>query len=431
VTSQSPRQIAYSVLKRWAAGMGFAENLLRGAFEKNVLTYKDRAFCQELVFGVIRWQALLDWLIKQKVHEKTPPLRTRILIRMGLYQMIMMDRVPPYAAVNESVKLAKALGFKTPDVSFVNAVLRAFASDLENTEQLIARIQKEEPSVGYSHPAWLYRRWVARYGLEKTVKLMEWDNIPPPIFARVNNLKVDRDKLLERWDYEKVKWEPFTASWLTNVEFFRIEPSGNPEALGSFKDGWFYIQDPSTALAVMMLEPAPGERILDYCAAPGGKTTLMAQLMKNNGFIRAVEISKRGLRLLAENCTRLGITIVEAGDTPPAEGEMFDRVLIDVPCSNTGVLRRRVEVRWRLSDLELSRLVSTQNKLLEKATRHVKPGGLVVYSTCSLEPEENAGVVNAFLSRHPEFELETLRQLLPFEDRVDGAFVAALRRKAS
>jgi 16S rRNA (cytosine967-C5)-methyltransferase len=210
---------------------------------------------------------------------------------------------------------------------------------------------------------------------------------------------------------------------------FELKSHPPLNSLASFRDGWFYIQDPSTLLAVRELDPQPGETILDLCAAPGGKTTCLAQLMKNEGKIVACDISEERLKLIEENCARLGVTCVETVLSSALGSRLstFDRILVDAPCSNSGVMRRRVDLRWRISPEEISRLRQTQLDLLKLAATKLKPGGVLVYSTCSLEPEENSEVVKEFLRGHQNFKLEPERQLLPFADDVDGAFVARLK----
>jgi len=201
--------------------------------------------------------------------------------------------------------------------------------------------------------------------------------------------------------------------------------------LPSFKDGWFYVQDPSTLLAVRELGAKPGESVLDLCAAPGGKTAFIAELMENRGRITAQDREPDRLELIRENCARLGVTCVEASIAPMGiiakPSKRFDRVLVDAPCSNTGVMRRRVDLRWRIRPEEIERLSTAQLELLRQAAPRVKPGGILVYSTCSLEPEENGAVVKQFLAEHPDFTLEQERELTPFADGVDGAYVARLR----
>ena len=221
------------------------------------------------------------------------------------------------------------------------------------------------------------------------------------------------------------------CDWLEENLIFELKSHPPLSSLASFRDGWFYIQDPGTLLAVCKLGPQPGETILDSCAAPGGKTTFIAQLMNNQGRIVAQDVSDERLKWIQENCARLGVTCVEtilpsAFNLQPSTG--FDRILVDAPCSNTGVMRRRVDLRWRIQPKEIQRLHDIQRNLLQQAAAKLKPGGVLVYSTCSLEPEENGEVVKQFLSEHAEFRLEYEHELLPFVDNVDGAYVAKLIR---
>jgi 16S rRNA (cytosine967-C5)-methyltransferase len=262
-----------------------------------------------------------------------------------------------------------------------------------------------------------------------------------------------------------VEYDFVRRDWLEENLVFELKSHPPLSSLASFRDGWFYIQDPGTLLAVCKLGPQPGETILDFCAAPGGKTTFIAQLMNNRGRIVAQDVSEERLKWIQENCARLGVTCVDTllntprpgplpvwrgegersetaqkhplappkrgeGGRRPGEGiEQFDRVLVDAPCSNTGVMRRRVDLRWRIQPAEIERLRAAQLDLLQQAATRVKPGGVLVYSTCSLEPEENGEVVKQFLSDHAGFKLESERELLPFADNVDGAYVARLERK--
>ncbi|MEY4916700.1 MAG: hypothetical protein RL616_613 [Verrucomicrobiota bacterium] len=289
-------------------------------------------------------------------------------------------------------------------------------------------MKNSQPALGWSHPEWLVEKWRKNFGDEKTLALLAWNNTPPKTFARVNTLKADAVKLFERWRDEGVEYDSAARDWTgEHMAFeFKLHPPLN--SLGSFRDGWFYVQDPSTLLAPVLLGAQPGETILDLCAAPGGKATFIAQQMNNEGKIMAQDVDQVRLRLVKDNCSRLGVTNVEtilpsAFELQPAT---FDRILIDAPCSNTGVMRRRVDLRWRIQSVEIERLRTAQLGLLKQAAAKLKPGGVLVYSTCSLEPEENLEVVKAFLTAHTNFKLETERQLLPFTDGVDGAYVAKL-----
>ena len=427
VSGQNPRQIAAEVLWQRRAGGDFTESLLERALAKAGLSTVDRALCQELVYGVVRWQAALDWLAGRKTdgREQDPGLQN--LLRLGLYQIFWLDRIPDHAAVHETVELARRNGF-SPQAGFVNAILRGYLREAGETQKLLAGLKTSQPPLGWSHPEWLVARWQKRWGAEKTAQLLEWNNTPPKTFARVNRLKAEAGPLLEKWRAEGVEYDSFRREPLEENLVFELKSHPPLASLVSFRQGWFYIQDPSTLVAPTLLGAQPGETILDFCAAPGGKTTFLAQLMNNQGRIVAQDISGERLKLIRENCTRLGVTCVEpilfsAFSLQPSA---FDRILVDAPCSNTGVMRRRVDSRWRIQPEEILRLQRTQLALLERAAARLKPGGVLVYSTCSLEPEENQEVVNRFLYQHTGFKLESERELLPFVNNMDGAFVARL-----
>ena len=456
VNEQKPREIAVRVLQQRRAGGKFIEDLLETALHGAQLSSADRALCQEIVYGIVRWQATLDWLIARKTdgREQKPALQN--LLRLGLYQIFRLDRIPDHAAVNETVELAKQNGFGA-QAGFVNAVLRGYLREHDETKKLLAGLKISQPALGWSHPEWLVARWQKRWGIEKTASLLEWNNTPPKTFARVNTLKTDAGKLLEKWRDENVEYDFVRRDFFgradpalrdqdarqrvpTDFENLVFELKSHPplSSLASFRDGWFYIQDPGTLLAACKLGPQPGETILDFCAAPGGKTTFIAQLMNNQGRVVAQDVSDERLKWIQENCQRLGVTCVETvlpstlNHTPNAFGAQpstgFDRVLVDAPCSNTGVMRRRVDLRWRIQPAEIERLRTAQLDLLQQAATQVKPGGVLVYSTCSLEPEENGEVVKQFLNEHADFKLESEHELLPFADQVDGAYVAKLIR---
>jgi 16S rRNA (cytosine967-C5)-methyltransferase len=472
VSGQKPREIAVRVLQQRRAGGKFIEDLLETALQGAQLSSADRALCQEIVYGIVRWQATLDWLIARKTdgREQKPALQN--LLRLGLYQIFRLDRIPDHAAVNETVELAKQNGFGA-QAGFVNAVLRGYLREHDETKKLLAGLKNSQPALGWSHPEWLVARWQKRWGIEKTASLLEWNNTPPKTFARVNTLKFGRagsplpaersqsetgahgvtrptlnnaGDLLARWRDENVEYDFVRRDWFEENLVFELKSHPPLTSLESFRQGWFYIQDPGTLLAVCMLGPQPGETILDFCAAPGGKTTFIAQLMNNQGRVVAQDVSDERLKWIQENCARLGVTCVEvlehrsptrrvgvqasacAPDTLKRELQQFDRILVDAPCSNTGVMRRRVDLRWRIQPEEIERLRTAQLDLLEQAAAQVKPGGVMVYSTCSLEPEENGEVVKQFLSDHADFKLESEHELLPFTDNADGAYVARMKK---
>jgi len=483
LNDQNPRQIAARVLSQRATSSEFTENLLDIALATARLSPADRGLCHELVCGVVRWQATLDRLIARKTdpsRELRPALRN--LLRLGLYQIFWLDRIPPHAAVHETVEQAKRAGYHS-QAGLINAVLRAYLRETDEIRKILADMKISQPALGWSHPEWLVEKWRTRFGDEKTRALLEWNNTPPKTFARINTLKTDAAKLVERWREENVEYDFVTRDWTGENLAFELKAHPPINSLGSFRDGWFYIQDPSTLLAPVLLGAKSGETILDSCAAPGGKTTSIAQQMDDHGRIVACDLDPTRLRLVKDNCARLGVTCVEtqvsglfrphpdplpqereqrmAGSgsssgtvanlaqtfdkarqpfppLPGGEGRgeggqihiLFDRILIDAPCSNTGVLRRRVDLRWRISSEEISRLRKTQLDLLNQAAKQLRPAGVIVYSTCSLEPEENSAVVKEFLAANTSFTLETERQLLPFVDGVDGAYVARLKPSA-
>src|SRR6266511_468551 len=347
--------------------------------------------------------------------------------------MFWLERVPDHAAVNETVSLAKELGFGAQS-GFLNAVLRGYTRERDATRTRLEELKSEQPALGYSHPDWLCERWRSRWGEENLRQLLEWNNTPPITFARVNTLRVEPGNLLEQWRNEAVEYDFFRRDWTGENVVFELKSHPPLAGLRSFQEGWFYVQDPSTLLAVQELNPQPGETLLDLCAAPGGKTTYLAQRMQNRGRIVAQDRYFDRLQIVKMNCDRLGVTIVETsrGESLvfPELNIQFDRILVDTPCSNTGVMRRRVDLRWRIRQEEIQRLRAEQLKLLDHAGAILKPGGTLVYSTCSLEPEENQDLVRQFLALRAEFTLEAGRELLPFADGVDGGYVARLVKRS-
>lgn len=459
VSVQKPREIAGQVLRRHSEAGDYIEILLDRALAQARLSAVDRALCQELVYGVVRWQAALDWLISQKTDGRDQKGMLQILLRLGLYQIFWLNRIPDHAAVNETVELAKAAGFG-PQAGFVNAVLRGYLRDLEPTREKLVELKQTQPAVGYSHPEWLVERWQKRWGAEKTRQLLDWNNTPPRTFARINSLMFGQEALrphppntsgmdtgvrpprrpfldrrfedagdvLAQWRDENVSYDFVRRDWIEDNVVFELKSHPPLAGMPSFQRGLFYVQDPSTLVAPNELDPQPGETVLDLCAAPGGKTTYMAQLMENRGRLLACDNSPDRLKLLRENRDRLGAACVEIVSHVGAMSARFDRILVDAPCSNTGVMRRRVDSRWRIRPEEIGRLQAAQTALLNQASILLKPGGTLVYSTCSLEPEENREVVDVFLRSHSDYQLDYERQLLPFTDNVDGAYVATLAR---
>jgi 16S rRNA (cytosine967-C5)-methyltransferase len=454
LSDQNPRQIAARILSQRQTSGEYTENLLETALASARLSPADRGLCHELVCGVVRWLATLDCLIARKTdpaRQQRPALIN--LLRLGLYQIFWLDRIPPHAAVHETVELARQAGHGS-QAGFINAVLRGYLREAGEIRKILADMKLSQPALGWSHPEWLVARWRRQFGEEKTGELLAWNNLPPKTYARVNTLKMEdgireptsadrvdlpapasakmkeTGDLLTRWREENIEYELFERDWTGGNTVFELKTHPSLARLGSFRDGWYYVQDPSTLLAPRLLDPQPGETLLDLCAAPGGKTTLLAQRIHNQGRIVASDADPNRMKLVRDNCSRLGVTCVEFGKTPPSaeDGRKFDRILVDAPCSNTGVMRRRVDLRWRIQAAELGRLSATQLELLHQAATRLAAGGVLVYSTCSLEAEENSEVVRQFLEAEPGYRLETARQLLPFVEGVDGAYVARLKK---
>ncbi len=421
VRQRKPREIAYRALCAREAGAGFIEDLLDAELAGARLSAADRALAQELAYGVVRWQAPLDWLIELKAPRHPPRPEVQVALRLGLYQLFWLDRVPEHAAVHETVSLVPP-----GPATFVNAVLRAYGREREATRAALEDLKRTDPPWGWSHPAWLWERWAARYGETAARRLLEWDNQPAHTFARVNTLVADPAKLLERWRAEDVDYDFRRYDWVPENLVFELKSLPPPGQLATLREGWFYLQDPSTLLAPHLLAPRPRDRILDLCAAPGGKCTYLAQLVDNDLTRVAVEPSAPRRERLRDNCRRLAAECTVVASLEESPLREFDRILVDAPCSNTGVIRRRLDLRWRVRAGEINRLTQTQLGLLEQAAPYLRPGGRLVYSTCSLEPEENRGVVETFLKQHSEFRLLQDRELFPPDSQTDGAYVAVL-----
>jgi 16S rRNA (cytosine967-C5)-methyltransferase len=444
---------------------GLADELLDRALASSKLNKADRALTTELFYGCLRQRLALEFL-REQLMRKPPRAVVAVLMDLGLYQLFFLKKIPVHAAVHEMVELVKERA-SADEAKFVNAVLRRATRERPTLLAALRAKRETEPWVYYSHPRWLWEQWVARWGREQTEALCEWNNTPPPIYIRLNTLRPLEGRASSLRSSESIRSgvgpsRPSSAPTSASQELdppndIKAEPSGfHPlcwrvaDTAGMFqakswREGRFYVQDPSTLVAVDMLDPQPGESMLDMCAAPGGKTTYIAQKMQNRGRIIAADSSSERLGRLTENCSRLGVNIVTTLATPQAwlaplqaerlggslRGAEFDRVLVDAPCSNTGVLRRRVDLRWRIEEKEITRLAALQGKLLATAARLTRPGGVLVYSTCSLEREENDCVVERFSEQHPEFTLETTRSTFPPRDHVDGAFVARFLRRGT
>ena len=412
MSKPSSRGLALVALQKWRAGEQFADAILGQLLRSSDLAAPDRAFATELFYGVLRNLALLDFWI-DSLRSRHLDHDTRDLLRLGLYQLFVLE-TPEHAAVFETVALAKP-----KSRSLVNGVLR---SATRGKADLVRKASEQDLSVRTSHPQFLVDRWVKNFGEKDTEALCDWNNRPAPVYARINRIKISKDEFLA----QHRDAEPLSA----HENFVRLTNIPH-DALA---DGHCYIQDPSTAAACLLLDPKPGDRVLDACAAPGGKTGYIAELMKNEGFILACDRDTSRVRTLQENLERLGVGISRCvahdwtSRDPLPEDTAFDRILIDAPCTNTGVMRRRVDLRWRLKSESFSRMQAEQLGIVRATIPLLKPGGALVYSTCSIEREENEEVVAAIRREFPFLKLGDQISLVPFRDGFDGAFAAKLIR---
>lgn len=410
------RRLSVEVLEAWQKTPRYASDLLEDKTRQATLSGPNTAFLHDIVLTTLRNLSLLDHWIGHLTNNRHLDHRTRWVLRVGLCQLLLLG-VPSHAAVNETVAAAgRASGL-------VNAVLRRAGREMEG---LLAQRDKLPLAVAWSQPEFLIRRWIKTMGKEKTAALCQWNQQPAETYIRLNRLHEDAE--------DRLAAVPGLAPHATEEDFFLV----NPVPRDALKAGFCYAQDPSTSIAPKMLAPRPGETVLDACAAPGGKTAMLAQMMCGEGTLVACDSSPTRLNRLRENLTRLRAHRVQvmqhdflSQDPPPFGNLLFDRILLDVPCSNTGVMRRRVDVRWRLTEPEFAELAKTQRGIIEAALRLLKPGGSLVYSTCSIDPEENQQLVKAVLAAHPELELLESRLLFPPKDQMDGAYAARLVKKAA
>ena len=393
------------MLERVEADATFADSALEAELTSKRLDARDAALATELAYGTLRWQRYLDWILAPHSRRRLASLdpRVRVLLRMTAYQIAFLERVPAFAAVNDAVTLAP----RAPGVSaFVNAVLRSFARrGPREREPAPPRDPSDALGVRCSFPTWIVERWVARFGREDAESLMRALNERPPLTLRANRLRTTRDELGERLATENgLEWHPTRLA----PEGLVVGPGGAPGEWRAFVEGGFAVQDEASMLIARLLAPEPGSTVADVCAAPGTKTTHLAELMDNRGRILAFDREPARLARVNEAATRLGISIIETREGPverlaPGFAAACDGVLVDAPCSNLGVLRRNPDVKWRRQPSDLVLASRRQSEILAAAATLVRPGGRLVYATCSLEPEENDDVVRAFLAAKPAF----------------------------
>ena len=433
------RLTAVKLLLKMENSDSYSNILLDSALDEAGLSERDRAFASALFYGVTERKMTLDFVIKQYSSMDFGKIEPEALavLRMGIYQMMYMDSVPVSAAVNESVKLCKKLKLFGAQ-GFVNGILRSIARNNMQVDYSGLDVG-ERLSIEYSCPRWIADKWTREYGEENAVKALKASIGAPPIYARVNTVKTTDEDLLRILKKEGIKASinPRLAGCI------RLEKTGDIEQSEAFKEGLFHVQDVASQLCCLTLKPIVNETVLDICAAPGGKSFTMAELMGNNGRVISMDLYEQRVGLIAKGAERLGLRIVEPRENNAArfneELPQADKVLCDVPCSGLGVIRRKPEIKYK-EESEFEELPKLQRAILDVSSRYVKVGGTLVYSTCTLSRAENDEVAQDFANTHPDFspivqpipyagaENSPMRTFFPEEDGGDGFFTAAFRR---
>ncbi len=447
----SAREVALRALRDVDVKDAFANLALDAHLSKSKLAGRDRGLATELTYGVTRRRASIDWALGQVVTrplEQTDPWARNIL-REAVYQILYMERIPRSAAVDEAVELAKKYGHVGVS-KFVNGVLRNLIRRLPDLRWPSPTEGPKALAILHSHPEWLVKEWTERFGVNQAIEMMEASNRVPPLTIRANSLKATREEVAEALKAEEVATEPTPYS-PQGLVVHELTSSSFLDRLKAMKQGLFTVQDESSMLVAPALDPQPGWFVIDMAAAPGGKSTHLAELMKNEGKVLAVDVHDHKVDLIEQNAKRLGATIVEGlcldarevGKLMPAKA---DAILCDVPCSGLGTLARRPDARWRKQATDPQELAPVQRAILESAATALMPGGVLVYSTCTIHPAENQGMVESFLLDHPEFTLDPIRehlpasvpadateggylQLLPHKHGTDGFFIARMRKR--
>jgi 16S rRNA (cytosine967-C5)-methyltransferase len=430
------RTLALELLLRVEREGAYADRLFSSK-SLEALSVRDRAFVRELVLGVLRWKLRLDRIINGYYQRKDKPMtiEVRTVLRLGLLQLLFMDSVPDWAAVSESVSMARTIKDGRSS-GLVNAILRR--TTREGEPPLGTEDPAERLSVLYSHPRWLVVKWLRIFGPETTESILGAGNSKHPITVRVNTLRTNAVSLRDRLGAEGITTEPVDLA----PGYLMVADAHGLFDTDSFREGLFTVQDPATELAVALLDPHPGERILDLCAAPGGKATAIAELSDDKAQVTALDLNAARLGLVTQAAERLGIgsiAFVEGDATSYTAGERYDRVLCDVPCTGTAVFSKRPDMKWRRTPEDSTRMAEVQKSILKNAYDLAKPGGIIVYSTCSLEPEEDEDVIAWFLAQFPadlerderflRFETPAGYRIFPHQMVGTGAFASRLRKR--
>lgn len=417
------RRAAFDILREVKAG-AFSSILL--AAEEPKLKPVDRALTHELVLGVLRWQLWLDKLIEHftKRSVESLDLPVRLSLRLGLYQLRFLTRVPASAAVNESVNLVRSAKVSSA-AAFVNAVLRRAIREADYDPASETTDPIEKLAIETSHPAWLIERWTNAFGSVEAEAFARANNLAPPTAFRI----VDTDEI-RILDCLREAGAIVESSRVAEKAWRVSGATSLVRELAA--EGKIYLQDEASQLVAQTIDLQPGERALDLCAAPGGKTTLIAQHAQDNALIVASDRSEKRLETVikigaSQKLTSIKPLLLDAAQPLPFENSVFDRLLIDAPCSGTGTLRRNPEIRWRISEPDIRELAAQQKLFLNHAARILKPGGQLVYSTCSVERDENEDVIAAFVESHRDFQLQKTTRTWPHREGTDGFFIASFR----
>ncbi len=439
------RQVAFLALKDIDQHQAYTDIALDRVFHHHSLNSQDRGLTCELVYGIVRRQRTLDQLInqlgKKKAHQQPPDLR--LILQIGLYQLRYLDQIPPSAAVNTTVELAKYNGFKSL-TGVVNGILRTYLRLSENNTDILQLPDNIIQKLGvlYSYPDWLISSWIDQFGIEETEKLCIYFNTPAPLDLRVNLLKASVDQVKSALETEDLKVS--TVSELPQA--LRLTGKvGSIEKLPGFAEGWWMIQDSSAQLVTHLLDPQPGETIIDACAAPGGKTCHIAELMGDRGIVWGCDRYLSRLKKLEKNIERLELKSIRILTGDSRELSQFnhsaDRVLLDVPCSGLGTLHKRPDLRWKQTPAKIKAITQLQKELLQETANWVKSGGILVYATCTINLIENEAIIETFLAQNPAWKIVSpslswlniyttktgALKVLPPDHEMDGFFMVKLQ----
>ncbi|MGI5928068.1 16S rRNA (cytosine(967)-C(5))-methyltransferase RsmB [Pseudoflavonifractor sp.] len=442
-TDQTARETALLALSACERQGAWSDGFLKKTLREAGLDSRDAALATRLCFGVLQNRLLLDFYIGKfsTTRPEKMEIKVRNALRLGVYQMAFMTKIPHNAAVNESVELTKKHCKNPRAAGMVNGVLRNVSRNIDRLPVIESGSREEYLSIRYSHPLWLVREFTALLGSEEAEALLEADNGQPPITAQINTCRATMEQTLERLAEAGVEAQPHP--WLPDC--LVLSGTGNLEHLTAFREGLFYIQDPAARLAVEVADPKPGMKVLDACAAPGGKSFASAIRMKGEGEIQSCDIHAHKEKLIQAGAERLGFTciktaVMDGKKHRPAFENAFDVVIADVPCSGLGIIRKKPDIRYKDPE-PLAGLPEVQSAILDNVATYVKPGGVLLYATCTLLERENGDVVRGFLDRNKDFTLEKFQlpeplgradngmfTFWPQRHGTDGFFIAKLRR---